>query len=168
MKKTMKKGFTLVEMMIVVAIIAVLAGVAIPQYNKYVKKSETTEALRFMKQIIDGEVVYNSTHNNYVPISNGSGADANQTAGMIQIGFEAPTQGDFRFYEAEVCDGTVPGIVVKASTTATFTPGTTVYMYYPSNMTGDSGMDASYYDGTTFIQDYVNEVDTASDHIPAC
>ncbi len=35
MKKRMKKGFTLVEIMIVVAIIAILAAVAIPNFLKY-------------------------------------------------------------------------------------------------------------------------------------
>ena len=37
-------GFSLVELMIVVAIIGVLAAVAIPAYNDYVKKSQVSEA----------------------------------------------------------------------------------------------------------------------------
>ena len=38
-KKNRKKGFTLVELMIVVAIIAILSAVAIPQFQKYRKRS---------------------------------------------------------------------------------------------------------------------------------
>ncbi len=34
-----KSGFTLIELMIVIAIIAILAAIAIPQYMKYVKKA---------------------------------------------------------------------------------------------------------------------------------
>ena len=38
-KRSLEKGFTLVELMIVVAVIAVLAGVAMPLYNGYVQSA---------------------------------------------------------------------------------------------------------------------------------
>ncbi len=49
--KRMLKGFTLVEIMIVVAIIAILAAVAIPNFIKYRKSSQATACIANLKQI---------------------------------------------------------------------------------------------------------------------
>ena len=50
MKK--QQGFTLIELMIVVAIIGVLSAIAIPAYKNYVTKSEIASAMATMKALI--------------------------------------------------------------------------------------------------------------------
>lgn len=46
--KTMQKGFTLIELMIVVAIIGILAAVALPAYQDYTARSQVSETLSLM------------------------------------------------------------------------------------------------------------------------
>ncbi len=56
--KTNRKGFTLIELMIVVAIIGILAAVAIPGFMGYIKNSKTSEAKTNLNAIAKGAVSY--------------------------------------------------------------------------------------------------------------
>ncbi len=65
------KGFTLVELMIVVAIIGILAAIAIPAFIKYIKRSKASEAPGVVKKMMDGGKSYfESDQANYGGLSN--------------------------------------------------------------------------------------------------
>ncbi|MBP9673947.1 MAG: prepilin-type N-terminal cleavage/methylation domain-containing protein [Bacteriovoracaceae bacterium] len=65
MKNLSDKGFTLVELMVVLAIIGVLSFLAVPQYQKFVAKAKTGEAKIALGAIYQNEVAFYQEANVY-------------------------------------------------------------------------------------------------------
>lgn len=87
--KQVQKGFTLIELMIVVAIIGILAAVAIPAYSNYTKKAkftEVTQATQAMKSALEacqadtGDLTYCNNGSNSVPQAIGTPVGATSVA----------------------------------------------------------------------------------------
>ncbi len=59
------KGFTLIELVIAMVIVAILAAIAVPSYSNYVRKSRRTEAKSVLLDLASLEERYYSTQNAY-------------------------------------------------------------------------------------------------------
>ena len=60
-------GFTLIELMVSIAILGILAATAIPAYNTYRERARGAEATIMVKQILDAEIAYYLEYETFYP-----------------------------------------------------------------------------------------------------
>ena len=78
-----KSAFTLIELMIVVAIIGILAAIAIPAFINYIKRSKTTEAMAQLKTMFVGAVGYYSDERGEAGVPNRGDSNVSVTRCLV-------------------------------------------------------------------------------------
>lgn len=131
--KKVQQGFTLIELMIVVAIIGILAAVAIPAYSNYTKKAKFTEVV-MATQAIKTAVELCASDAGVSPIaacasgSNGVPAAIGTSAGTPNIA------GKYIAYTTTAANGTITAQAIPSIPAAGTTTGAT-YILKPSYST---------------------------------
>ena len=147
MKKN-QQGFTLIELMIVVAIIGILAAVALPAYQDYTKRAKVAEILILAsKDKVSVSEYYMSTGNYPNVAQSGVSLDADQSEFITAIAYTTTTNPDtalltYTVHATKIAAGTVvftgtgSSSGVKWDCDAGGTPILPV-KYLPANCRGD-------------------------------
>lgn len=128
MKRTMQKGFTLIELMIVVAIIGILAAVALPAYQDYTKRAKMSEVILAASSCrTTVSEVYQTNSAASLPEANAWGCEVSGTGATRYVekvetdeagGVKVTAQG---FGDATIDDKTVSLVPVVDTTTNSIT-----------------------------------------------
>jgi prepilin-type N-terminal cleavage/methylation domain-containing protein len=109
-----RKGFTLIELMVVVIIVLVLAGIAVPVYIHYIQEGKKSEGYAVIDSIVSGALVYFQKYNTYDPTAAPGGAAGDE----IDLWLARDDVDNARYFTYVVTGADDAGFVVTASAVA--------------------------------------------------
>ena len=86
-----KKGFSLVELMIVVAVVAILVALAIPSYTHYVRKANRGEAHELLLNWSNNQEIWRAAHPTYADGATALGVPTHDTYTFTVTGVSSTT-----------------------------------------------------------------------------
>lgn len=105
MKRFSNLGFTLIELMIVVAVIAILASVAYPAYTSSIIKGKRAEGRAALASLLQQQERYMTQNNTYLSFSNIAGVTNPASAATTFKVFSGDSQAKSAYLlQASVCD----------------------------------------------------------------
>lgn len=118
MKKRLESGFTLIELMIVVAIVAILASIAYPAYTSSIVKGKRAEGRTALSELLQQQERFMTQTNSYCAFSNASGTTA-MVAGCTTVPFKTfsgDSQAKAAYYlSADACPNSTIAECVRVS-----------------------------------------------------
>ena len=103
------KGFTLVELMVVVIIVLVLAGIAVPVYIHYIQEGKKSEAYAVIDSIVSGALVYFQKNDSFIAGDVGPWLAADDVGNATYFTYVISAQSDAGFVAtATVAGGWAP------------------------------------------------------------
>lgn len=127
MMKKAQQGFTLIELMIVVAIVGILAALALPAYQDYVVRSKVSEGLARLAEAKTSVAEYYSANSQITSFPGGSASVGVNTAGNHYVRNLSWTGG---------AEGTAKVVMTMASTADSKIGGQTIEMLVQDTANG--------------------------------
>ena len=112
--KTRNCGFTLIELMIVVAIVAILVSVALPSYNSAMLKGRRAEGRTALTDLMQQQERYMTQRNTYLAFTNANGVTSPSSVPFKTYSGDSPASAAY-FLSAEACAGSTISECVTVS-----------------------------------------------------